>query len=171
MTLKSENQKEIHLSCFSPVIFNYRNIFYFLPRWMSTRVVLGMNGANVAQPRWWERVGNHVVTRSIAMNRESARNFRIGTHPRVTRPAIARRKYLLRGCAKGSQGWKEPAAGERGTILNLNAFCTVQRAMRTRSYQLFFPGEASSLFRGLIEEQSFNFAEFTPPACIDRSSR
>lgn len=85
-----------------------------------------------------------------------------------TKISVAR---VWRGCAKGRQGWKESAVGERGTILNLNAFCTVQRVMRTRSYQLFFPGEASSLFRRLIEEQSFNFAEITPPACIDRSSR
>lgn len=34
----------------------------------------------------------------------------------------------------------------------------------------FSPVRHHPFFRGLIEEQSFNFAEFTPPACIDRSS-
>lgn len=88
----------------------------------------------------------------------------------ATRRPTATSEKGVRGCVV--QRVKVWGAGrERGG--DFKAECVLHgcngRCERDR-INCFSPARHHPFFRGLIEEQSFNFAEFTPPACIDRSS-
>lgn len=75
------------------------------------------------------------------------------------------RDRCVRGCAEG-EGAREGGGDFKAECVlhGCNGRCERDRI------NCFSPVRHHPFFRGLIEEQSFNFAEFTPPACIDRSS-